>query len=427
MEAQGGSRKRKVTAGDVDGTVDIVEDGGDGELRRPCWADLNADILRRVARVGEFFSLTQSEFLPVVRAVCGPWRTAMPPASPMFIYTAALPGGGDDGRVPGRFASTFSLTLARQVELSIEMDVRLTLNASRATVGSSGGWLAVKEGFHSRAMEWILMHPVTGEKIRLPYWGRDDRWVGKIVFAPSPTADSFTVVAIADYNQLAYAVAGYKKRWCVVNLDGKIDDSDRLCDVVYHAGRFYCATEMGDMVVVSLPFPGGRRRRRRARVDGVGRMFDPKSAFPAPYCTLYRHTASKHLVFCKDVMYQVWRNSVCTVTTAPAAPDRHRYRVVKDEVFVLRFDPGRRDKAWWSEASDLGGHAVFIGKNNAVSVRADGGERPWVMPNCVYWIDSDGRAMVFDMATRTSKPCVQAAGEKELGRLHRAICWYFVD
>ncbi|KAG8067705.1 hypothetical protein GUJ93_ZPchr0005g16159 [Zizania palustris] len=413
---------------EAQGTVDVEEEDGGDELRRPDWADLNADILRRVARVSEFYSLTHSEwFPPVVRAVCSPWRAAMPPASSMFIYTAAIPGGGggDDGRVPGRFASTFSLTLARQVELSIEMDVRLTLNAGRATVGSSGGWLAVKEeGFHGRAMEWILMHPVTGEKIRLPNWGRDDRWVGKLVFAPSPTPDSFTVVAIVDYNQLAYVVAGYEKRWCVVNLDGKIDYSDRLCDVVYHAGRFYCATEMGDMVVVSLPFPGG------PRVDSLGRMFDPRSAFPAPYSTLYRHTASKHLVFCKDDLYQVWRNSVCTVTTAPAAPDanRRRYRVVKDDIFVLRFDPRRRDDAWWSEASDLGGHAVFIGKNNAVSVRADGGERPSVMSNCVYWIDSDGRAMVFDMATRTSKPCVQAAGVKaEELRLHRAICWYFVD
>jgi hypothetical protein len=68
----------------------------------------------------------------------------------------------------------------------------------------------------------------------------------------------------------------------------------------------------------------------------------------------------------------------------------------------------------------LGGYSVFVGRNNPVSMYAEG--VLGLNGNCVYWIGgSDGdEGMVFDMATRRSTPCLPAVGRS-------AICWYFLS
>ncbi|KAG8067724.1 hypothetical protein GUJ93_ZPchr0005g14354 [Zizania palustris] len=426
MEADdgGSSKKRQVTTGGgagVDDDVVVVD---------RVWAELNPDIVRRVARLCH---LSLGEY-PVLRGVCAPWRSALPLLSPMFIYTDAsvfhvTDGGGRAYQQGGGFVSTFSLTMETSLELRGNVERLVTANVCKQRVGSSGGWLAVQEERHELGLQWIIVHPISGKKILLPEWTGGNRWVGKMVFSPNPSAADFTAAAICDYHRIVYAMSGYD-HWSVVGLDGRLNGYDKLCDVLYHEGdgKIYCVTKMGQVFVVTLRVHGTIRTRMVENLPPQAGKFEPDSVFPPPYSTLYNHTATKHLVFCEGNLYQVWRNSICTVTSMPAPLDGRRHRVVTNDMFVLRYDPGRGDQACWSEASDLGGHAVFVGRNNAVSVRAAGGVLPRVRPDCVYWIcGNDGLAMEFDMATKTSKPCVQgAAGGEELLRRHRALCWYFL-
>jgi hypothetical protein len=86
-------------------------------------------------------------------------------------------------------------------------------------------------------------------------------------------------------------------------------------------------------------------------------------------------------------------------------------------LFVFKYAPGRRP--CWDAAADLGGHAVFVGQNNAVSVRAEA--VPGIKGNCVNWMCQYAHwctSMEFDLQTRKSAPCVEWQ--------EHAICWYLL-
>ena len=61
-------------------------------------------------------------------------------------------------------------------------------------------------------------------------------------------------------------------------------------------------------------------------------------------------------------------------------PGRGRCRVEHDEIFVLRYDSQRRPCR--DILADLRGHSVFVGRNNAVSIYAEG--VPGLKGDCVY-------------------------------------------
>lgn len=404
----GGEGRKLQRTGDDDAAAVAVEG------LRP-WADLHPDLLLRVPIAG---NLSLADF-PSLRTVCSPWRSAVPPVSPLFLYTASYAGGGP------QFAATFSIPWQRSLELSILLDVILA--GGSKCVGSSNGWLAVEEILHfwlERKWRLILLNLMSGKKIHLPSWRDEQERVRKMVFAPNPRDADFTAVAICRYNTLAYAKSG--TRWWkeVVLPDEMVRNT--LTDVLYHEdGKIYCIDESGNVGIIRLP---DGRGHGTARVENLllsgDNPLDADSAFLlAPqFSTFYRYTNVKNLVFWEGNLYQVWRISICTRTSAPL-PDGSQCRVLQNEIFVLRYDPG--STPCWSEVRDLRGYSVFVGKNNAVAVRAGG--VPGVRANCVYWIGGWERdqAMVFDMATRISTPCVQAGGTELY--LQRAICWYFAD
>jgi len=149
--------------------------------------------------------------------------------------------------------------------------------------------------------------------------------------------------------------------------------------------------------------------------------FNPATSFALPYNKLWAFTSAKNLVFCEGNLYQIWRNVSCVVNVK--LPGGGRHCVAENEVFVLRYYPDR--KPCWDAVTDLGGYSVFVGRNNAVSMYAQG--VPGLKGNCVYWIGWRGRGqgLVFDMATGRSTPClIPAAGS---GAPQNTVCWYFLS
>lgn len=151
--------------------------------------------------------------------------------------------------------------------------------------------------------------------------------------------------------------------------------------------------------------------------------FDPATSFAPPYNTVSVFTSAKNLVFCEGNLYQIWRNASCTVTLQ--LPGGGHRRVAENEVLVLRYYPRRQP--CWDAVTDLGGYSVFVGRNNAVSMYAEG--VLGLKGNCVYWIGGRGRdqGMLFDMATGRSTPCLPAAGVIAGGTPQTTICWYFLS
>ncbi|XP_047080223.1 uncharacterized protein LOC124690958 [Lolium rigidum] len=155
------------------------------------------------------------------------------------------------------------------------------------------------------------------------------------------------------------------------------------------------------------------------------RPFAPATSFAPPYNTVSAFAGAKNLVFCEGNLYQIWRNSSCTVTVR--LPEGGRRRVAENEVFVFRCFPQRQP--CWDAVTDLGGYSVFLGRNNAVSMPPAEGV-PGFKGNCVYWIGGRGRdqGMVFDMATGRSTPCLPAAAAAAAGVAPQStVCWYFVN
>ncbi|TVU20574.1 hypothetical protein EJB05_36788, partial [Eragrostis curvula] len=151
--------------------------------------------------------------------------------------------------------------------------------------------------------------------------------------------------------------------------------------------------------------------------------FKPATVFATPYDTVSAFTSAKNLVFCEGSLYQVWRNSSCTVTLQ--LPGGGQCRVSDNEIFVLRYYPQRQP--CWDGVKDLGGYSFFVGKNNAVSMYAEG--VPGLRGNCVYWIGGRGRdqGMVFDMATGRSTPCQAPQIGVAPGHVPSTVCWFFLS
>ncbi|GJN14953.1 hypothetical protein PR202_gb01832 [Eleusine coracana subsp. coracana] len=152
-------------------------------------------------------------------------------------------------------------------------------------------------------------------------------------------------------------------------------------------------------------------------------LFNPSNVFASPYDSVSAFTGAKNLVLCDGSLYQVWRNTSCTVTFQLLGGGQHR--VLENEIFVLKYNP--QLQPCWDVVKDLGGYSFFVGRNNAVSMYGEG--VPGLKGNCVYWIGGRGRdqGMVFDMATGRSASCQAPGVGLALGHTQMTICWYFLS
>uniref|UniRef100_A0ACD5TL59 Uncharacterized protein n=2 Tax=Avena sativa TaxID=4498 RepID=A0ACD5TL59_AVESA len=419
------------------------------------WADLPPELL---CRIGDFLDI---KCYASARGGCTAWRCALAPPSPSLLVVP-----DDDTCYP----SAASISTRRSFKLK-------STPSGAHCVGSSNGWLALCGYLYSGQTMLSLFNPVTATKIALPpLIHTSSERVSKIVLAPNPSLDDFTAAAICGTDRLAYVTAG-AKRWAVLD-PLRLAVGDHLTDLLYHEkegkAMVYCLTVHGNVHVLHLPercrrepfladepsslplIPITRPRReflpataqriesdRRRRAHQLYAMihkrslgpdlnapakvepllslrFNPATCFAPPYNKLSAFTSAKNLVFCEGNLYQIWRNTSCTVTLR--LPGGGQRRVAENEVFVLRYYPQKQP--CWDAVTNLGGYSVFVGRNNAVSVYAQG--VPGLKGNCVYWIGGRGRdrGMVFDMATGTSTPCLHAAAAGADPQI--TICWYFL-
>ncbi|XP_048567245.1 uncharacterized protein LOC125547425 [Triticum urartu] len=409
------------------------------------WADLPPELVCRIAD-----GLDDLKCYASARGTCPTWRSALTPPSPSLLV--------DHGDDPiKRYITTAIKRRTTAASILTRRSFGLNLIPSGKTcLGCCGGWLSLSvciDGGHSLLS---LFHPVMAAEILLPPLIYDSRLVSKMVFAPNPTTDDFLAAVICDINRLAYVTAG-ARRWAVLD-PIRLAAGDQIVDLLYHKnGMVYCLTRFGDVHVLHLP----QRRRREpvilevhtlacpavhnkrimqmygtgpdlnapATVEtllssvGSNLPFDAATSFAPPYNTISTFTSVNNIVFCDGNLYQIWRNAACTVILQ--LPGGGRCRVEHDEIFVLRYDPQRRP--YWDIVADLRGHSVFVGRNNAVSIYAEG--VPGLKGDCVYWIGGRGRdrGMVYDMKTGRSTPCIPLMDGVVPGSPQSTICWYFLS
>ncbi|TVU29137.1 hypothetical protein EJB05_20689, partial [Eragrostis curvula] len=370
---------------------------------RQAWADLPPELLLCITD-----RLTVLRCYLAARGVCAAWRSALAPAAPYLLF----------GHGP---AVVVSLPLNRVFHL-----LAMLSSVSGRCIGSSDGWLAVTIKPNGDTPGVLLMNPFTGQEVSmpfLPYVTKRDNFLtwffwpvfdSKVVFTPNPgKKDDFTVVVAARGGRTLACITAGDAAWSSKEVTGKAawPSKQVIADVVYHndGGKFYCLTTNGDVHVVHVP----RGCQTKPVLEPL--LFDKAgNVFAAPYSRVSARASAKYLVFCESDMYQVWRNTggAFDVQMPGAGP----FHVSENEVFVFRYAAERRP--CWEAAVDLGGRSVFVGLNNAVSVRAEA--VPGLKGDCVYWVcqDADYTAMEFDMRTRRATPCVE--WQKD------TVCWYLL-
>ncbi|XBI88580.1 hypothetical protein VPH35_026533 [Triticum aestivum] len=392
------------------------------------WADLNSELLVSIAAAADN-GLSIQDY-QCLRGVCSAWRSALAPPYPCMLSLA------DDG---GRSASVFSLPMRRSFNLYTASEPlyegcregRNRKGSRVRVVGSGHGRLAVAVDHgdlsyrmhgHVTVSGWrtvriLFLDPVSGRgvygELPPPPTSMDDhKCVPKVVFT-TPDAGRGTVVATCNISKVSYIdTRSANMAWTTVDVVGH---TRHLTDLAFDAGggKLYCLDSCGVVHVLGIPHNCEDPAAPMANDHTLTRL---PAVFPAPYDAAFALTRTKHLFFCHGSLYQIWQNTIAAIIKLPSG-----FRIHLDEIYVVRYDPGR----WpaWEVVKDLGGSSVFVGRNsNPAVVRAAGtGAAPGVRPNCVYWINWQRVPMVCDVATGASEPFVALNG------VCNGDCWYFDD
>jgi hypothetical protein len=419
------------------------------------WADLPTDVLRCVA---DRLQHNPTSYL-AARAVCKAWHSAMPPfiivadAVPMAAASSrpfrlmALPTGSKCVRANHDWVA---IAYRKHGCFYRKPVYRFNRNRRARTEVKPPTHEAEERRYYYRNFqgeqilmdrtgmpEWqnpggrksfmALVNSVTGRLIELPEHDKLEPWtVTKVVFAPNPRTNDYTVVVSVGWRCLAYISTRDDGAWSFGKIpEGAQYGSVIVADMVYSESgggddSVYCLARSGDVYVLRVP----RGCPTKPVIDPLvpeltGSHFNPASVFQAPHYTLCTMlTSAKYLVFCNGHLHQVWRNTIGSPFDR-RLPGGGFLPVRKDEAFVFRYDPSCRP--CWKGVGDLGGGlAVFVGPAiSAALVRAEGVRG--LKGDCVYWVGEPGNinTVVFDMRTKTSTtPCLSwSAG------CGRSICW----
>jgi hypothetical protein len=376
------------------------------------------------------------------RGVCKEWRSLLQPEPPTLIVAGVRPAAAASSRRPFRLMTRpegskcvgadhgwVAIAYSKPKPAQWERRLYNYRNFEEVEMNGRRVQLASLEDPATKKSFLALFNPATGRRIHLPEHDRlDPSTAVKVVFAPHPRPDDYTVVVAFGWNYLAYistrdgGVWSFSEIPCGGNRHlGLVIVTDMVYRESGGGDRVYCLTRRGDVHVLHVP----RGRSTKAAIEPLlvpelaGHPFNPAAVFPPQYVELSDwFDRGKKLVLCGGELYQVWRN-IIGIPFNKKLPGGGFLPVGGDEVFVFRYDPSCRP--CWKVAGDLEGHAVFVGPaNSAASVRAE--DVPGLKGDCVYWIGEPGYrdTGAFDMRTKTSTPCVPPSA------FYRGvpICWY---
>jgi hypothetical protein len=312
----------------------------------PNWADLPTDVLRCVA---DRLHHRPTSYL-AARAVCKAWHSAMPPVPPFLIVADADPLAAASSRPFGLMAlPTGSKSVGANhswVPIAYRKHgcfyrnrkpvYRFSRNR-RARTEERRYYYRNFQGEHIlmdriEVPEWqdpegrksfmALVNPVMGRVIELPEHDKLEPWtVNKVVFAPNPRTDDYTVVVSVGWRCLAYISTTDDGAWSFGEIpEGAQYGSVIVADMVYSESgggdddSVYCLAGSGDVYVLQVP----RGRPTKPVIEPLvpelaGSHFNPASVFQAPHytiCTML--TSAKYLAFCDGHLHQVWRNTIGT-------------------------------------------------------------------------------------------------------------------
>ncbi|KAM0905234.1 hypothetical protein ACQ4PT_017517 [Festuca glaucescens] len=268
-----------------------------------------------------------------LRAVCTAWRSALAPPFPALLRLT------DGGRRPPVRATVFFLPLRRSFHYiymgsSTALDDCLydnLIHSHASIVGSGSGRLAI--AIHSQA---------------------DISVSSQVVFAPNPPhgrpKDWPTVVALYGRNKVAYIDATRSKEWTTIDVPFKEVPLEQLVDLAFDAGgqNVYCVDRSGGVRYYASPIIAARRDPVVVVQPAPGPNMASDGLAP-PYDVAVLRNPTKHLFLCDGSLYHVWQ-----------AERKHR-----DEIFMLRFLPGRRPS--WDVVKDLGGCSAGDGARSGHS------------------------------------------------------------
>ncbi|KAF0913073.1 hypothetical protein E2562_020226 [Oryza meyeriana var. granulata] len=373
------------------------------------WADLQAGLVSHIAG-----RCTLQDYASCC-AVCGAWRAALPPLTSWPLAPVLVPADGTASHEPLSLGVCSLHAQRWSPLLGLRQPSGLANPTDCRCVGARDGWVVLAAAGDASAKAGasiLLFNPLTGPAKS-----------SKVVFSPYPTARDFAAVSICPPNSLAVQRTTDGCSSTFVLDTGALMDGAVLADVAFgDDGKVvYWLTRHGAVHVLRL-----NRRRHRGRMRPV--EIEPlvtgtDVVFPTPYDTIAQFTDAKNLVLCDGVQYQVWRrpNGAGSVQAPAGIYDQRLLRISESAVFVLMYDPRRRP--CWSESKDLGGHAVFLGTNDAGAVCGDGAA-VLMNGNCLYYWSSrpegDYEAFVYNMATGMSTRLPPATGGVS------SPLWYFL-
>ncbi|KAF0889500.1 hypothetical protein E2562_024555 [Oryza meyeriana var. granulata] len=352
------------------------------------WSDLPADVLGLVLLKLEFPDLFRSA------AVCTSWRATARDIRRLGLYTRA--------QTPCLLYTTAAAGPRAAVIYSLADKATYTVRlpdppiAERYIIGSSHGWLVTADD----RSELHLLNPATGEQLALPsvttvehvrplYDGAgnlhkyevlffdgnlrsNDEDLDAVTHPPETFREFFYLKAVisgdpsrGDYAvmlihhphyQLSFARSGDKK-WTWV----KFENNVLFRDCIYHDGVFYAQTLYAAIHAIDVSGPAS-------------------SSFT-------------HRLICKPCIHACY--NVYIVRT-PEGEILHLVRLT--EVDNDREDQELRtayvgackmdlEKQCIKEVDDLGGNALFIGKNYSTCLSVK--DYPQLMPNHIYFDDDD--------------------------------------
>ncbi|KAK2998931.1 hypothetical protein RJ639_024167 [Escallonia herrerae] len=318
------------------------------------WSDLQADLLRLIAR-RLASTLDRASF----SAVCKDWSSLAAsepnfvPSPPPWLILVEKSNSTDSGCRVQIGLSAFAFGQPEEVTLEL---CCAEARSSRC-IGSTGSWLVMADSDNTRSI-MHLINPFSLQHIELPgVWP-----LRKMVLSHSTSnKQDFIAMATRRDNNVLYFASKSSESWT-----GLFKLPQRCLDIASCNGEFYVLDNTGVVL----------------RCDMSSTPYKPVIMPVSDLLEALYTRHSRYLLECSGQLLQV-------ITS----PSGFRFGDEKFAIFRLDFTTGE-----WVGLTDLGSCSIFLGFHTSVAVLASKSSK--FTPNCIYFIDMDNTVGVYNLKDR---------------------------